>query len=207
MGAYGSSRWGSVRTRHTVDESLSLPLAYFKGIDFTQRRVWRAETSWKSLNRGTIIARAAWKLDTTDQAAPYVELTYLTSGLHVTRVYLQSSPCNYGGVRWWMICPQCARRVTAVHLPPYRGYTRFLCRHCHDLSYTSAQTAHDNDRGSYAGLKMLLDANNRLNAAYDVLMKARSHSKKAARAWRQIEKLEGIANGAARQAQRDLKTL
>lgn len=206
MGAYGSSRWGNIRTRHTVDESLSLPLAYFKGIDFTAPGAWKLTTTWVSRWHGET-GRAALKVVIADQEPPYIDITAIINGLHVTRVHLQSSPCNYGGVRWWMICPQCARRVTAVHLPPYRGYTRFLCRHCHDLSYTSAQTAHDNDRGSYAGIKMLLDASNRLNAAYGVLMKARSHSKKAARAARQAAKYERLATGAVMAAQHDLGML
>lgn len=205
MGAYGSTRWGSVRTRHTVDAAFSLTMAYFKGIDFTRPIKARGEIAWHN-SRGIESGRAAWKLDTTDQDAPYVELTYIASGLHTTRVYFKSRPCNFGGVRWLMCCPQCARRVTAVHLPPYRGYTLFLCRHCHDLSYTSAQTAHDNDRGSYAGIKMLLDANNRMMAAYDVLMKARSHSKKAARARLQIEKYGRLADSAGRVARRELDT-
>jgi hypothetical protein len=48
--------------------------------------------------------------------------------------------------RWSFICPlivngrPCGRRVGKLYLPPSARY--FGCRHCHGLTYTSAQT-HD----------------------------------------------------------------
>ena len=43
--------------------------------------------------------------------------------------------CNYGGKRPWFICPGkgCGRRVAKLF--SRHGY--FLCRHCHDLGYSS----------------------------------------------------------------------
>src|SRR5437667_350708 len=38
--------------------------------------------------------------------------------------------------RWWGRCP-CGRRVGKLYLPA--GATRFACRHCHGLTYTSCQ--------------------------------------------------------------------
>jgi hypothetical protein len=51
-----------------------------------------------------------------------------------------------GGLRWWFICPLvvsesvCSLGVGKVYLPPGNCY--FGSRHCHELTYTSAQT-HD----------------------------------------------------------------
>lgn len=59
------------------------------------------------------------------------------------------TPCNYGGRRWWMICPltvnsnACCRRVTALYLA-HSKY--FGCRHCHNLTYRSCQESHCDDR-------------------------------------------------------------
>lgn len=52
-----------------------------------------------------------------------------------------TTPCNYGGVRYWFICPlskngvYCGRRVAKLYKAPGGNY--FGCRHCYDLSYES----------------------------------------------------------------------
>ncbi|MCW5203227.1 hypothetical protein VU12_09845 [Desulfobulbus sp. US4] len=45
------------------------------------------------------------------------------------------TPCNYGGHRTWFLCPHCMKRVAVL----YGAGKDFLCRHCHDLVYTSQQ--------------------------------------------------------------------
>ncbi len=56
-------------------------------------------------------------------------------------VKLTTTPCNYGGVRYWFICPLsrdgvvCGRRVSKLYLAP--GSNCFGCRHCYNLSYES----------------------------------------------------------------------
>ena len=51
------------------------------------------------------------------------------------QVSLETTPCNFGGVRYWFICPDCWRRVAVLYLAP--GDRRFRCRHCNNLSYHS----------------------------------------------------------------------
>ena len=55
---------------------------------------------------------------------------------------LVSTPCRFGGQRWWFICPlvNCSRRVGVLYLP--YGAKYFGCRHCYNLTYESVQT-HD----------------------------------------------------------------
>lgn len=48
-------------------------------------------------------------------------------------VPLTWTPCNYGGKRSWMLCPDCGRRVLVL----YVACVRFRCRHCLKLTYTS----------------------------------------------------------------------
>lgn len=56
---------------------------------------------------------------------------------------LTTTPCNYGGVRYWFVCPlivngrPCGRRVANLYLPPGGKY--FGCRHCYDLTYRSCK--------------------------------------------------------------------
>lgn len=44
---------------------------------------------------------------------------------------------NFGGTRWWFLCPKCNRRVSRLYRPSHEFC--FFCRHCHDLTYESAQ--------------------------------------------------------------------
>ena len=57
-------------------------------------------------------------------------------------VLLQTTPCNYGGVRYWFTCPaiNCGKRVAKLYL----GDKYFACRHCYRLAYPcQRETAND----------------------------------------------------------------
>jgi hypothetical protein len=47
---------------------------------------------------------------------------------------------HFGGMRWWFNCPQCEKRCKKLYLPPRQW--EIACRLCHNLTYTSSQTAH-----------------------------------------------------------------
>ncbi|WP_367154240.1 hypothetical protein [Methylomonas sp. HYX-M1] len=59
-------------------------------------------------------------------------------------VRLQTTPCHYGGVRYWFTCPAvgCGRRVAIL----YSGGKYYACRHCYQLAYQS-QREDKGDRG------------------------------------------------------------
>ena len=65
-------------------------------------------------------------------------------------VRLEMTPTQFGGRRWWFTCPlivgrvACRRRVGKLYLPPGGRY--FGCRNCHNLTYRSAQEAHQAER-------------------------------------------------------------
>ena len=62
------------------------------------------------------------------------------------KVSLTTTPCYFGGVRYWFICPlyrsgvYCGRRVGKLYEAP--GAVYFGCRHCYDLSYESRNKSH-----------------------------------------------------------------
>ena len=62
------------------------------------------------------------------------------------RIKLVTTPCNFGGVRHWFLCPLehdgklCERRASKLYMP--FGGRLFGCRHCHDLTYR-CQKEHD----------------------------------------------------------------
>ena len=57
------------------------------------------------------------------------------------KISLTTTPCNFGGVRYWFICPlsvngvYCGRRTGTLYLASGGNY--FGCRHCYNLSYES----------------------------------------------------------------------
>jgi len=79
---------------------------------------------------------------------PYVKVNYTitdrTTGKKTKydyKINLTSTPCHFGGVRYWFICPlsvngvYCGRRTGTLYLASGGNY--FGCRHCYDLSYES----------------------------------------------------------------------
>lgn len=63
---------------------------------------------------------------------PAVSLGHAHLG-SVQRIALTSTPCHYGGRRWWFVCPGCERPVGVLVL----RWQRYACRHCVDVSYRS----------------------------------------------------------------------
>lgn len=60
-------------------------------------------------------------------------------------VKLQTTLCNYGGVRYWFTCPAvgCGRRIAVLYL----GGKVFACRHCYQFAYRCQRETAD-DRAS-----------------------------------------------------------
>src|SRR5680860_502757 len=50
-------------------------------------------------------------------------------------VWLDSTPCNYGGERPWFLCPGCNERRAVL----FSVGGRFRCRGCHKLAYSSTR--------------------------------------------------------------------
>ena len=72
---------------------------------------------------------------------PHVQLAYTVSDSEGNaqqydyKVFLLTSPCHFGGVRYWFACPQCSAKVAALYCAP--GDVYFRCRHCNNLTYHS----------------------------------------------------------------------
>lgn len=48
------------------------------------------------------------------------------------KISLTTTPCHYGGDRFWFLCT-CGRRVGTLYL----WRESFACRHCHNLTYST----------------------------------------------------------------------
>ena len=75
------------------------------------------------------------------------------------KVTLTTTPCHFGGVRYWFICPlskngvYCGRRVAKLYRAPNADY--YGCRHCYNLSYESRNQARS---GMFGHLRHLIRA-------------------------------------------------
>ena len=99
-------------------------------------RIWSSNRSNKKIIIGVAV-------DITDN--PYVRLIYSVTNREGNRtdydyqVSLVTTPCNFGGVRYWFACPGCWERVAVLYLAP--GDVYFRCRHCNNLSYHSRNSS------------------------------------------------------------------
>ncbi len=62
----------------------------------------------------------------------------------ITSIYIDyfpikvtTTPCNYGGFRYWFICPQCGKRIGTLYRKPIT--TMYACRQCQNLTYALTQ--------------------------------------------------------------------
>lgn len=148
MGGPGSGRWRGYSRKTTVEECWAVTPDLVTGP--AGRVVWRVgeqETGAIGYTAGLSEVEARVRhvvlhYTMTPRAAepqPIEELVRLTA-----------TGRSGGGERWWFVCPlmvngqPCGRRVAKLYLPPGGRY--FGCRHCYDLTYTSAQEAHKYDR-------------------------------------------------------------
>lgn len=103
------------------------------------------------------------------------------------RIYFTSTPCNYGGKRWWFICPlvkqgdPCKRRVGTL----YKGDELFGCRHCYDLTYLSKNI---NRRGPLASTLEMVDIDTKIGKL-EPKIKRRYYAGKPTKNQRKLYKL------------------
>jgi hypothetical protein len=137
MGGFGSTRWGWVSTKDTVESSRSLDInrlnragclhpGYRGGWEWT-RDGERVASIWFWRNGDRLIL--SYRVRPHDGEWQDVEQS--------TRIVWM--PCRFGGARPYFVCPGvvngivCGRRIAKL----YGAGTYFLCRRCHQLAYAS----------------------------------------------------------------------
>lgn len=103
------------------------------------------------------------------------------------KIPLVSTPCNYGGKRYWFICPwfknkaYCGRRVNVL----YKSGDYFACRHCYELTYHSRN---ENRRGKWFSFGRIFDAEKKTEELRSQIKRA-TYAGKPTKKQRQLEKL------------------
>lgn len=163
MGGHGSTRWNGYTKKRTVEDCLTLDLRSFVR-NVVSQQVWDDRVEhistivWSAARTGEKIADVRYRLMWQGEV-PTITLHYLTDGRRVRqRINFTTDEPHLGGVRYWFRCSGCNRRCRKLH-----GFTgvRFLCRGCHDLSYSSTQSQRKPRTTGYMAVL------HRLFAAYD----------------------------------------
>ena len=143
MGGYASTRWDSHRTRPDTGSLLTLDasMLHTKGALAPGAIAWHEWTDHRGEAIGSIQS-----LMSRDRDAPSLTLVYRVrehgGNWHDIRehIWLEATPCHYGGERLWLTCPSCHSRRRVL----YCLGGRFRCRQCHNLAYSSTrEDAHD----------------------------------------------------------------
>jgi hypothetical protein len=95
---------------------------------------------WSDARSGEKIASIDFEASLTSQEHAWWRLRYIDDGqLKDYRVQIEASPCHYGGMRWWWVCPISGQRVAKLYLSP--GATVFAARQTYRLAYRSQRDA------------------------------------------------------------------
>jgi hypothetical protein len=138
MGGCGSTRWRLHDRKTTVEECLALRVSDLARDGFLANYNATGRLEW---HNGAFIVTYALR---TFAGQKFLNLNYsLGTDTNIKEVSVSvgilSTPCHYGGLRWWFCCPGegCERIVAKLYLPWDRP--NFACRTCHNLTYRSVQ--------------------------------------------------------------------
>lgn len=150
MGGSGSG-WPTWKFRRaTTESSLALDVrSLSKSHSHFTRRCHSVHT-WRHPATREPIASVAVRIDSDQEHHPSVVLACRNEAkcAVATVIELDKTIPFFGGIRWWFVCPSCKRRAAKIYLP-FRD-DRFLCRHCHGLTYQSCQDSHRFDKLFFA---------------------------------------------------------
>jgi hypothetical protein len=157
LGRYFSSK------KDTVEDCISLSIIKLRQWDYLCG--FRAGSiQWKnSVGEVTSSIGIAVSVSREEYGQDYVRLSYSQADRFTREkrndldynIELVSTPCHFGGLRYWFVCPlvrngtHCGRRVGKLYLPGGQSY--FGCRHCYDLTYKSCQ---ESDKRESALMKL-----------------------------------------------------
>ena len=142
MGGNGSTRWSWYTKAAAVEDCLALDAGRLAREGHLRPGVWSPwlRLAWTNTFTGKETSSVGLDLDTRNEDDFRARVYYSRAGEEMSyHVRLETTRPNYGGLRWWFLCPLsgCGRRVLKLYLGPRAN--RFGCRKCHGLSYRSVQ--------------------------------------------------------------------
>lgn len=141
MGGYNSGRRGG---RPTIEDGLTVSLPLMMGRGWVRSgETGRGSLQWS--RHGEKFSQIGHSFDMRDPEESWLKLSYRwtpdgePARSVEQRIRLVYTSPNFGGRRWWMLCPFTGQCVTKLHLPPGGG--KFASRKAWRLGYRSQRVA------------------------------------------------------------------
>lgn len=164
MGNYNSSRWHAHNKKNTVESTLRIYVQHLTkyellplpdGLESRTRLMAWVDGFKRHYWAQMIVSRS-------ESPSGYsLKLLYgWAKNPIVTDVEIVATTPNFGGARYWFICPRCDRRCMVLHMAKTMGYSFWACRKCHDLVYQVCQT---HSKPSYGSGDLIANLKHALN--------------------------------------------
>ena len=107
-------------------------------------------------------AQVTYEADLRTDKHAAIELRYrLDNRSERTHVWLRYTVPQYGGRRWWFLCPLTGDRVAKLYLP--RGQNRFASRRAYGLAYSSSRKSRNKSKTLDVLLRYIAKMRERIN--------------------------------------------
>jgi len=130
--------WYRSIKKQTTGDLLKLSIGWLKKHNFVRENAkFNGEIYWKrTADKGISKVIASSKIVSNFIGEnSYIELSYTYNNENVDyKIQIIASEPNYGGKRYWFVCPQCGKKVAFLYFRK-----EFLCRHCLNLCYRTQQ--------------------------------------------------------------------
>jgi len=137
MGGRGSGQYYRFQKKPTVEEGLVLDLSrLIRNGNVMPGGDWQGTLYWSNVRTGERTASIGYKAYMSDPDHASIQLNYnWRDEPQNYSVKLTTTKPNYGGLRWWFLCPITDRRVAKLYTSP--GQPLFASREALGLSYQS----------------------------------------------------------------------
>lgn len=137
MGGSGSGSWYRWNSKTTVEDGLTIDLCkLIRHKLVVPGKHVSGSIIWSRVRDGEKVASIGYEANLINPDTAWMRLHYSHNGKPVDyRVHLTTTCPNYGGLRWWFLCPSDGSRVAKLHSPP--GGVIFASRKAYNLAYQS----------------------------------------------------------------------
>ncbi len=150
MGGLGSGNWYRWSARPVVEDGLVLDLNRLIRQGNVCPGAWRSGSlTWSTVDDGEYVASIGYQADLTYTESAWMRLRYRRNDKPEDyRVDLTTTRPNFGGLRWWFICP--ARGIRTAKLYLANGGDWFASRQAYGMAYRSQNESRADRQASRA---------------------------------------------------------
>ncbi|TVQ85207.1 MAG: hypothetical protein EA357_00875 [Micavibrio sp.] len=137
MGGKGSGNWYRWNKKTVIENCRDLDINRMIKLNAIIKEGWSSgRWLWSDPDTGERVACVGYEADTRNRADSFLRLHYTLTKQDKKidyKVPLVRTKANYGGERFWFLCPVKQKRVSKLYLHP--GGDIFASRHAYGLSY------------------------------------------------------------------------